>query len=311
MKRYQCLFFGAATYDLLFLVDRVPDSDERIEAYQMACSGGGPAATASVALQSLGKKSGLVSAVGDDPIGRLIVHELKDKVVDVTGIRTLTGRPSPLSVIHVEKGTGKRTITYYGGCLKYLDLSEINMDILSYTNSVHLDGNNFELALSIAKYCRQHTQTIISLDGGNIPGDKVMKILPYIDIFILDDKSTRNICGNIPFKEACRLFHDRGAKIVGITLGDKGSLAYDGNYFYHAPSFTVNVIDTTGAGDNFHGAFLYGYLEGWTLPETIRFANAFAALTCRGLGGRAAIPSIQETEQLVELTPGYEVRSYT
>ena len=101
-------------------------------------------------------------------------------------------------------------------------------------------------------------------------------------------------------RESLSLLHAMGPRVVGVTLGARGALAYDGTRFYESPGFHVDVLDTTGAGDAFHGAFLYGVLRKMGLEDTLRFANAVAAMNCTALGGRAALPRLSEVEAFLQ-----------
>jgi sulfofructose kinase len=299
MKEFDCVFCGTATYDLLALVQHIPLSDQRIKAITKLESGGGPAATAAVALQKLGMKSSLITGIGEDEIGERIVKELKSFGVDLAETKIIPGQESSFSIILVERDSGKRAITYYGGCLSHLDTSQINTQILKETNLLHLDGNHFSFAYNVARFVKTQTEAAISLDGGNIPGEQLFQLLPYVDIFITDEKSTNKIIANTNLQDSCRLFYDKGPHTVVITMGEKGVIAYNGDEFFQLPAYSVDVVDTTGAGDNFHGAFLYGHLSGWNLLDNLQFSSAFAALTCRGLGGRSAIPTLKETKKLI------------
>jgi len=91
-----------------------------------------------------------------------------------------------------------------------------------------------------------------------------------------------------------------GAKTVIVTLGEKGSICLTPERYFYQPAFKVKAVDTTGCGDVFHGAFIFGLLQNWDLNETIRFASATAALKCREIGGRTAIPVLKEVEELLE-----------
>ncbi|MGD6875766.1 carbohydrate kinase family protein [Bacillus infantis] len=302
MKTTDCLFVGAAAYDTIFLVEEVPLSDQRIKAKDFIQSGGGPAATAAVALQSLGMSTSLATAVGDDIFGKLIYQELKDYGVDLTAAQILPGKASAVASISVET-TGKRTITYFGGCLNDFKMEDFDNNLLKGIKCIHLDGNNFELAYAMAKSCSGFKDIVVSLDGGNMRREDVMEILPFIDIFIPDDKSTKKIANSSKdLEEACRLFHSLGPSIVCITRGEKGCLCFDGKDSFSIPAYPSEIIDTTGAGDNFHGAFLYGYLKGWELRKVVHFASAFASLTCSGLGGRGNIPTEEQVKELLDLT---------
>ncbi|HWU37371.1 MAG TPA: PfkB family carbohydrate kinase, partial [Candidatus Acidoferrum sp.] len=90
-----------------------------------------------------------------------------------------------------------------------------------------------------------------------------------------------------------------GPRCVGVTSGERGSALYHGGEIIRAPAFAVEVVDTTGAGDVFHGAFLFGLLQGWEAPHILRFANAVSALKCTRLGGRAGIPRAEEVGEFL------------
>jgi len=150
-----------------------------------------------------------------------------------------------------------------------------------------------------AKFCKENSDALISVDGGNYSVQTTNAILPYVDVFIPDDKTVTKTLGLEP-KDACRYYHDHGVKISCVTLGSEGSLAYDGSEFYFAPPFDVPVVDTTGAGDNFHGAFLYCLLQGFGLHKTLRFCNTYSDFTCEALGGRAANPPLQKVLENIE-----------
>ncbi|HZK11474.1 MAG TPA: PfkB family carbohydrate kinase [Atribacterota bacterium] len=299
MAKYDCVFCGTATYDLLFLVDKVPSSDQRIKALHKLESGGGPAATAAVALQKLGMKTALISAIGDDDIGKKIYEELKEYNIDLTELKIMPGRISPFSVIHVEKNSGKRAITHYGGCLKFLDPTLINKDILMDTSMIHLDANRFALAIEIAYYTKTKTKAKVSLDGGNISADHLFQILPFVDILIIDEKTIKNAFTFNLLKEVCETFHEKGPETIVVTQGENGLTSYYNKEFIKLPAYPVKAVDTTGAGDNFHGAFLFGYLKGWSLLDNLKFSSAFAALSCTGLGGRNAIPTFEQTRKFI------------
>jgi sugar/nucleoside kinase (ribokinase family) len=294
-KKFDGVFIGTAAFDLLFLVDKQPKNDERVRAREMRTGGGGPAATAAVSFASLGRKTAMIGAVGNDLFGRLVLEELQNYDIDTAGILLREDGQTAFASMNVERSTGRRAITMAGGCLYKIDISVINTSLLHHTRLVHLDGNNPKLALEVAKYCKQKTNVVVSLDGGNMEKATALNLLPYVDIFIPDDKTAAKILGNENYAEGCKIFHGLGPRIVGITLGERGSVFYNGEDPIRTDTLhDIPIVDTTGAGDNFHGAFLYAFLKGWDLPACVKFATIFAALTCRGLGGRSAIPTVSE-----------------
>jgi sugar/nucleoside kinase (ribokinase family) len=302
MTAFDCLAFGSSAFDILMTVDRPPRSDERVGAHAITSGGGGPAATASTAMARLGLKVGIVTAVGEDVFGRLVIDEFKTYGIDTAAIQTVTGS-STVSTVLIERGTARRSMAVYGGCINRIDIDAIDFARIRQAKAVHLDGNNPALARRAAQAAKA-AGVPVYLDGGNIPAEPLKELLPLIDVYIPDEQSVaRQLGEQVGPEDACRIFFDQGPSLVCITRAEQGSIAFDGDNFRSAPAYGgVPIIDTTGAGDNFHGAFLAARIEGQPVREALRFANTYAALCCRGIGGRAAAPDRAETfEHLAKL----------
>lgn len=287
---FDCLFIGSSTQDLMMLVDAPPYSDRRISASRKLTTCGGPGSTAAAAFAVLGGRASLITAVGDDDTGVFIRNDLKSRNFTHLQLIEIPNAASSFSTIQVERN-GKRCITCYGGCTDLMTLSMLRKEEIAQAPMIHLAGLNELFLIEAVRFCRQLApKAILSVDGGNYSLETAKAILPYTDIYIPDDKTVANTLG-VPPKDACKYYYELGAKIVCITLGEKGSLAFDGRQFVFAHNANVQVVDTTGAGDNFHGAFLYCVYQRFDLPKTLRFCNAFSGLTCEGLGGREALPT--------------------
>jgi sugar/nucleoside kinase (ribokinase family) len=297
MQPLDCLFIGSATYDMLMLIGEVPASDQRIAAKHMVITPGGPAATAAAAFHALGGKCGLESAIGCDTTGFFIQDNLNNIGFEYMKLHTVNSCASSTSMIQVEFD-GKRCITHFGGCIDRLPFSEINQNILHNTRCVHLAGTQGDLTLDVARYCKENTQALVSVDGGNYSRKMTDHILPYTDIFIPDDKTAKNTLGLTP-EDACHYYYDHGPGIVCVTKGPDGSVGFDGTTMYPTEALKVEVVDTTGAGDNYHGAFLYAYLRGMSLEKAFRFSGIFSSMSCRGLGGREMVPSLDEVMAMI------------
>lgn len=297
MSELDCLSFGSSAFDVLMSVDRPPRSDERVGAHAVTSGGGGPASTAATAMARLGCKVGLVTAVGQDVFGTLMLEEFARFGVETSGTQRVTGS-STISSVLIERETAKRSMTVYGGCINRIDIDAIDLEPIRTAKVVHLDGNNLALALRVAKAAKDFGVPV-SLDGGNMSAEAITEILPFIDIYIPDEQSMHKQLGDgMTAEEACRLYHARGPGLVCITRAEIGSIAFDGTTFWSRPAYGgVPVVDTTGAGDNFHGAFLAARLEGRDIDATLCFANVYAALCCRGIGGRTTAPDRDETLQ--------------
>jgi sugar/nucleoside kinase (ribokinase family) len=292
MKKLDCLFIGSTTKDTLMLISAPPASDQRIAATNVVTACGGPASTAASAFQSLGGQTGLITAVGEDEESIFIRRDIETRYLPYVKILVMPEYRSPFSVILVEEN-GQRCIIHYGACIHQLKLSMLDMDALHNTKMIHLAGLDEWFAADAAKFCRENTDALISVDGGNFSREATDAMLPYVDVFIPDDKTVAKTLGLSP-EDACRYYCEKGVKTACVTLGDKGAIAFDGEKFYTASPLSVHVVDTTGAGDNFHGAFLYCILSGFDLKKTLRFCNTFSGLTCEGLGGKEAVPSMKK-----------------
>ncbi len=296
--KYNALFIGSATKDLIMLVEAPPESDQRIAASQFVSSFGGVASTAAAAHQKLGGSTAMISIVGEDETGEDVSTDLTSQNFAWLQLLHTNKAPSSLSMIQVEKNA-KRCITHYGGCIKEMTFEKLDLTPINNTRFLHLGVMEPELMLKLARYCKEETHAQLSLDGGNIPRDLMEQLLPYTDIFIPDNKTCMKTLGMEP-KEACQYYVEHGAKFAAVTAAEEGCIAYDGENWYHAPAITVNLIDTLGAGDNFHGAFLYAMSQDWDMNKRLFFANVFASLSCEGLGGRSAAPTLEKVLKRME-----------
>lgn len=289
-----CLFIGSATKDILMMVDAPPASDQRIAARAVAHACGGIASVAASAFQKLGGRAGLITAVGgSSEVTDFIRADIAGRQLPFVQLVEMDGMDSPFSVIQVER-SGKRCITYFGGCIRALTLDMLDKEALKSARMIHLGGLDEGLLVEAAAYAKGHTDALVSVDGGNLSAPCIEAVLPYTDVFIPDDKTVAKTLG-LPPEEACRYYAGKGADMVCITLGERGSIALENGVICQAPPIAVQAVDTTGAGDNFHGAFLYALMNKWPLERILRFCNTFSGLTCRGLGGRAAEPTLEET----------------
>jgi len=295
---YNALFIGSSTKDMIMLVDAPPESDQRISASQFTVSLGGVASTAAAAHQKLGGTTAMISIVGDDETGEYIAADLTAQNFAWLQLLHTDKAPSSISMIQVEKN-GKRCITHYGGCIKEMTFERLDLSALKETRFLHLGVMNPDLMLKLARYCKEETNALLSIDGGNIPKDLMEELLPYTDVFIPDNKTAMKTLGLEP-KEACRYYVEHGAAFAAVTAAEDGTIGFDGTDWYHAPAISVHVLDTLGAGDNFHGAFLYAMNQDWDMNKRLFFANVFASLSCEGLGGRNAAPSLETVLKRME-----------
>ena len=266
---------GLATLDTILAVPRHPGADDRVVASELALAGGGPAATAAVTVARLGVPVFFVGRAGDDEAGAAIRDGLEEEGVDVSELVLVAGARSPQSSILV--GAGSRAIAAYPGTLPRMALSERAGRLCRDAAWVHVDHVGYGAVPRAAR---------LSIDGGN-PIDGLD--LRDVALYAPTEGALRERFGSP--EDAL----DAGAKLVVVTRGADGSVAFtpDGE-IVEAPGYPVDPVSTLGAGDVFHGALLAQLVAGVPLRDALGFANTCAALSCRALDGRSAIPTLDE-----------------
>ena len=273
---------GLATLDTILAVPRHPQADELVLATDVAVAGGGPAATAAVTLARLGVTTYLVGAVGDDEGGAVIKAGLEADGVDASELHAVPGR-SPRSAAFVTGTT--RAIAAFRGALPPLELTARARELCAGAAWVHVDQTGYEPVRALPGSIN------LSIDHGN-PIDR----LDLGGVALYGPAETRL---REDFGDAQRAL-EAGAELVVVTRGAEGSVGYtrEGDVV-EAPSLAVEAVSTLGAGDVFHGALLAQLVNRAALADALAAANACAALSCRALDGRSAIPTAHVLESVM------------
>jgi len=253
---------GLATLDTILVVPRHPEPDDRVVASERAVAGGGPAATAAVALARLGVETAFVGAVGDDAAGEAIRAGLEREGVDTGALAVVPGLASPQSTILV--GAGSRAIVTTPP--PRLELPAAARELCRGADWVHVDHVGWAAAPKGVR---------LSVDAGNpIAGLDLAGVDLYAPTESSDD--------------------GRRAPLTVVTRGEDGCVAYRDGETIEVPGFPVDAVSTLGAGDVFHGALLAGLAAGLPLRDCLERATVCAALSCRALDGRSAVPDEDE-----------------
>ncbi len=291
---YDVVGLGQCCIDYLGVVGQYPDINKKEEVSNLTIQGGGPVATAMVTLSRLGASTAFIGKIADDEFGDLIKEGLADESVNIDHIVVEKGKRSQFAFIVIEKGTGKRTIYWSRATVTTFKPDDINRSVISAAKVLLLDGLMKEGTMVAAQYAREAGGTIV-VDAGSVR-EGTLALVNLSDYFIASEDFAKQFSrDNSPKKTAMELLK-LGAKTVIVTLGEKGSICVTPEKYFYQPAFKVKAVDTTGCGDVFHGAFIFGLLQKWDLHETMRFASATAALKCREIGGRTAIPDIKDVE---------------
>lgn len=290
------VFVGSLTWDAIALVDHYPQRDERQVAREIRYAGGGPAATAAVAAARLGVPSAVVGAVGDDDVGRAVLAGLASEGVATDGVRVVQGSRSGASVVVVDVAAGTRAISTRPVPPLELDDHPAAGALLRDARWVHVDHVGWA---PVDRWRRRETAAFrLSVDAGN-PIDGFTP--DGVDLFVPTTDALRRRYGGLPDDDLLVAALREGARTVVATRGGAGSLAATaGGERVTAPAHDVEVVSTLGAGDVFHGALLAAVVHGLPLRRALRYANVAAALSCRGLDGRSAIPDHATVRAVVD-----------
>ncbi len=305
---------GQCAIDYLFVVDSFPEPDTKKEVIEWTICGGGPVATALVSLSKLGIHCSFHGITGDDESGKKIKDSLKAENVNVHGLLKRPLSSSQTAFIAVEKSRGKRTIFWKRPSGKPLNPDEIPGNFLDNADFLLLDGLMIEASIYAAKKAREKNIPVM-LDAGRIRKGMI-ELAVMCDYVVASEEFARDLAkvkmtglsgaGLSDLKKILVFIKNLGVKFrtnsyrtCTITLGGKGSITLAGDETFLVPAFKVDATDTTGAGDVFHGGYIYGLLQKWDIRNVVRFATAFASLKCRKFGGRAGIATLKEVEELL------------
>ncbi len=290
---------GYCGLDRVCVVDEIPQ-DGKVEIREELLQGGGPAATATVAAARLGARTAFLGVVADDADGRAIVAELQAEGVDPTGVRVRAGAASAHAYCWAEAGTGRRSIAWTRGSSPALTPAEVAPDQLAGAAALLLDGHHGDAAVRAAELARAAGVPILLDAGSLLP--RIDELIGLSSVVVASREFVGRRLGTRDPEPAARALAALAGPTVRtlVTLGGEGCVWADGEQVRRRPAFPTTVVDTTGAGDTFHGAFAYGLAHRWEWDHIVRFASAVAALKCRRLGGRAGIPSLAETLQFLQ-----------
>jgi sugar/nucleoside kinase (ribokinase family) len=295
----EALFIGQTYIDVTFLADHMPQGDEKSVASEYAVSFGGNAVTAAFCCAKLGIKPDLIATLADDWLGNMFLDMAKKYDIN---LHTRHVEKSSLSFIM--PNNGKRAIVR---CRDDHYLTPFPALDLEGCRALHLDGHQPDAALAYAQRCRK-AGILTSLDGGGVRTN-THELLTFIDVAMVAERFCQQM-DKTP-RAMLEYLKSRGCKIGGVTQGERGVLWYDESGEVRTlpalPVPQMRVRDTSGAGDVFHGAYVYSYLaypsKGWA--EHFRFAQQAAAYKIQHLGNEAGLPTLDAIKEVaLEFDPG-------
>ncbi len=303
-KDFDAVGFGLNAVDHLIVVPSYPAFDTKVRLSEHVRAAGGQVATTLAGLQRLGMKTAYAGRFGSDDAGAFGLAELVKEGVNTDSAEVVEGAHNQIAFIIIEGQSGERTIIWDRDERLAYAPREAPIEIASRGRVLHLDAHDPPACVPLAREARA-SGTIVSADIDNIY-EGLPELLPLIDVLISSKEFPRRLTGVADERASLVEVKARyGCAVVGMTLGVRGGLLYHEGAFLESPAFAVPGVcrDTTGAGDAFHTGFIYGMLRGADVEDCLRFANATAALKCRGLGARTALPTEKELMEFLSGNP--------
>lgn len=303
-KEFDAVGFGLNAVDHLIVVPEYPQFDTKLRFSEHRRSAGGQTATAMVALKRLGLQTAYAGRFGSDEAAVFGRESLAKEHVNLDYAETIEGATNQLAFIIIDARTGERTIIWDRDDRLSYRADEAPIDLASRGRVLHLDAHDPPACAAMARAARE-ASVIVTADIDNVY-QGVQDLLPLIDVLITSSEFPHRLTGITDLRTSLTEMKSRfGCPIVGATLGARGAMIYCEGKFLESPAFAVpgGCRDTTGAGDAFHAGFIYAMLLGDDLEDCLRTANAVAALKCRELGGRTALPDQKELHKFLSASP--------
>ena len=296
-RPFDVVGFCLNTLDLIAVIDGFPEPDTKVRFQELDIQGGGIVATAMAACARLGLRTRYVCKVGGDFWSRLALRSLSAEGIDVRHVIRMKGSPGQLGIVLADRSTGERTILFRRPPSYSVRPEEITREAITAGRLLHVDSMDAAAALQAVKWAREASMRI-TMDGDRfVPG--VEEVLSRVDLLVCNPRFLRTAADRERLEEALQVLADRGPSRVAVTLAADGAQGYESGRWVRAPGFPVQVVDSNGAGDVFHGACAFGELRGWPFDWVLTFASAVAAMKCRALGGRRGIPRLPEVAEFL------------
>lgn len=283
---------GQCSLDTVAVIEGLPRFAGKERILEATRLPGGQVATALLACTRLGLRCAFATTVGDDAEAAQVLAPLRAAGIDLTGVCVRPGVASQTALILVDRKSGERTVLWHRDPRLSLRAAELAESLVLAGRVLHLDAGDPDAAVFAAERARAAGIPVV-LDA-DTPSPGVERLLAQVDFPIVSRDFAEKQFGTRSPAKALRGLVALGARFAVVTLGERGAVGSAGAELVESPAFPVAVRDTTGAGDVFHAAFVWGLLEGLGAREILRAASAAAAMNCRALGAQGGLPSRAE-----------------
>jgi len=290
---------GLNATDTLILVAHFPAYAGKIAFEREILSPGGQVASALVTCAKLGLRVKYIGTVGDDERGRIQLQSLREAGINLEDVEVRANCPNQTAYILIDQSTGERTVLWKREQCLRLDPDAITPQKITAARLLHVDGHDTPAAAKAAEIARRHGIPV-TLDVDSIYRG-LESLFPHVDYLVASSEFPLQWTHTgDPFRALELIQEEYRIPVAAMTLGAHGALArFDGRFIY-SPAFVVDCVDTTGAGDVFHGAFCYSVIEKMPLRDALEFSNAMAALNCTALGARGRIASLEDARAFMQ-----------
>ncbi|MGI6190037.1 MAG: carbohydrate kinase family protein [Caldicoprobacteraceae bacterium] len=288
---------GNPIMDFLVHTNKIPATNGYSRMKEYSWQGGGKVPTALVTLGRLGVKTGIIGIVGADAFGRFSIEDFKRHNVDTSRLIVDPNGQTSFCVCLSEQETQGRSFIERIPVLRKLTVDDLDKDYITQGRVLHLFDMG-EPDRQAAVWAREKGITVVF--DADYYTREIENNYELIDVFIASEFYYNAVFKDDNYEKNCKTVQEQGPEIVVFTFGERGSLGVCGSKYFEVPAFTVKVMDTTGAGDVYHGAFIYGLLQGWDVEYTARFSSAVSAIKCTRVGGRAGIPDLPTVERFLK-----------
>ena len=299
MPEFDVVGVGLNATDTVLIVPRFPAYGGKAPFTREFYSVGGQVATAVVTCARLGLRAKYIGTVGDDERGRIQIESLRASGINLEHVQQRANCPNQSAYIVVDESTGERTIFWSRPDCLTISPEQITPDQITCARLLHIDGHDTPAVEHAARIARSENIPV-TVDVDTIyPGFD--RVLPLVDYLIASAEFPARWTGiEDPIAALIAIQRKSGMRVAAMTLGAHGALAYTRGRYHYSPAFVVNCIDTTGAGDVFHGAFCYAVLQQMPIADALEFSNAMAALNCTAPGARGHIAGGEEVRQFMQ-----------
>lgn len=297
-RSFDVVGIGRNSWDRIALVSEFPEPDTKVEVLQQDNQTGGQVATTMVTCTRLDLRTRYLGKFGDDAGGRAVRGALVQEGIDLSECRVVPGVCNQSAFILVDQKNKTRNVFTHLDSRLRLTIDDFSHEAVTSGKVLYIGGRTPKDVFPFAKL-GQEAGCLVVVDADS-NSNEMKNLLSLANVVLIPEPSLLKFTKEPNLESAIHALAELGPDIICCTQGENGACAWIQNQFFESKSFDVEIVDTTGAGDVFHGAFLFGLLQNFEPRKLLQFANAAAGLKCMELGGQKGIKKRNEVEKFLE-----------